>query len=59
MGSDVIVFDPVSIREVATYDEPEKLSEGMRWVYVNGIAAVADGQLTGALPGRALSKVAP
>ncbi len=57
--ADLIVFDPSTIREVATYDQPEKLSEGMRWVYVNGIAAVANGHLTGALPGRALSKVAP
>lgn len=57
--ADVIVFDPASIREVATYDEPERLSQGIRWVYVNGIAAVADGRLTGALPGRPLSKVAP
>jgi N-acyl-D-aspartate/D-glutamate deacylase len=57
--ADVIVFDPKTIRDVATYPEPERLAEGMRWVFVNGVAAVRDGHLTGALPGRALSKVAP
>ena len=54
--ADVIVFDPRTIREEATYVEPEKLSTGMRWVFVNGQAAVADGAPTGALAGRALRK---
>lgn len=56
--ADVIVFDPGTVRELATYVEPEKLAEGVRWVFVNGVAAVADGKLTGSLPGRALSKAA-
>lgn len=54
--ADVIVFDPKTIREEATYVEPEKLSTGMRWVFVNGQAAVADGVPTGALAGRGLRK---
>ena len=54
--ADVIVLDPNTFRETATYTEPTKLSEGMRWVFVNGVAAVADGRLTGALPGRALRR---
>jgi N-acyl-D-amino-acid deacylase len=54
--ADVIVFDPATIRDVATYVEPEKLSVGMRWVFVNGTAAVADGQLTGTMAGRGLRK---
>jgi len=41
--ADVIVFDPKTIRELATYVEPTKLSVGMRWVFVNGKAAVAEG----------------
>ena len=49
--ADVIVFDPKTIRELATYEEPEKLSVGMRWVFVNGQAAVADGEPTGAMAG--------
>jgi N-acyl-D-aspartate/D-glutamate deacylase len=54
--ADVIVFDPATIREVATYTEPELLSTGMRWVFVNGKAAVADGQLTNVLAGKGLKK---
>ena len=54
--ADVIIFDPRIIREEATYVEPEKLSTGMRWVFVNGKAAVADGSPTGALAGKALRK---
>jgi N-acyl-D-aspartate/D-glutamate deacylase len=54
--ADVIVFDPKTIREEATYLEPEKLSTGIRWVFVNGKAAVADGSPTGALAGKALRK---
>ena len=54
--ADVIVFDPRTIRELATYVEPEKLSVGMQWVFVNGKAAVADGQPTGVMAGRGLRK---
>ena len=57
--ADVIVFDPKTIREMATYTEPTKRSEGVRWVFVNGVPAIADGQLTGALPGRALRRGSP
>jgi N-acyl-D-aspartate/D-glutamate deacylase len=54
--ADVIVFDPASIRDLATYVEPTKLSVGMRWVIVNGKAAVENSQLTGVLAGKALRK---
>jgi N-acyl-D-aspartate/D-glutamate deacylase len=54
--ADVIVFDPGTIRDQATYVEPEKLSTGMRWVFVNGRAAVADGAPTGALAGKGIRK---
>jgi N-acyl-D-aspartate/D-glutamate deacylase len=54
--ADVIVFDPATIREQATYVEPEKLSSGMRWVLVNGQLAVADGQPTNVLAGKGLRK---
>jgi N-acyl-D-aspartate/D-glutamate deacylase len=52
--ADVIVFDPAAIREVATYVDPALPAEGMRWVFVNGEAVVADGALTDAMPGRGL-----
>ena len=54
--ADVIVFDPKTIREQATYEAPEKLSVGMRWVFVNGKAAVAEGVPTGVMAGRGLRK---
>lgn len=56
--ADVIVFDPKTIREQATYVEPQKYPVGVQWVFVNGTAAVANGQLSGAMPGRALKRSA-
>jgi N-acyl-D-aspartate/D-glutamate deacylase len=54
--ADLIVFDPATIREVATYVEPEQLSVGMQWVFVNGKAAIAEGAATGVMAGRGLRK---
>jgi N-acyl-D-amino-acid deacylase len=54
--ADVIVFDPATIRERATYVEPELLSQGMRWVLVNGKFAVDQAQPTGVMAGRGLRK---
>jgi N-acyl-D-amino-acid deacylase len=52
--ADVVVFDPDEIRGVATFEDPFHYAEGIRFVFVNGKAVVADGVVTGALPGRAL-----
>jgi N-acyl-D-aspartate/D-glutamate deacylase len=52
--ADVIVFDPAAVREVATYAEPSRLAEGMSWVFVNGVAAIARGTLRDTLAGQAL-----
>ncbi len=52
--ADVIVFDPKTIRDLATYERPELLAAGMRWVFVNGKAAVEEGRPTRVLAGRAL-----
>ena len=54
--ADVIVFDPKTIREMATYQKPRELSVGMRWVFVNGKAAIADGAPTRVMAGKALRK---
>ena len=54
--ADVIVFDPKTVADVATYERPELLSTGMKWVFVNGRIAVEDGKYTGALAGTALKR---
>lgn len=54
--ADIIVFDPETIREEATYTAPTRLATGMRFVFVNGRAAVRQGAITGVLAGRALRK---
>ena len=56
MLADVVVFDPGTIIDRATYERPHQLSEGVRHVLVNGVAVVSDGRHTGALPGRAVRK---
>jgi N-acyl-D-aspartate/D-glutamate deacylase len=52
--ADVVVFDPQTLRDTATYAQPHPLAEGMRHVFVNGRAAVRDGALTDARAGRVL-----
>jgi N-acyl-D-amino-acid deacylase len=52
--ADVIVFDPETVEDHATYSDPQLLATGMRYVFVNGVAAVDDGQYTGTLAGRPL-----
>jgi N-acyl-D-aspartate/D-glutamate deacylase len=52
--ADVVVFDPQKFRDVATYDEPYQFSTGVRYLFVNGKAAVSDGKATDALPGLVL-----
>ena len=54
MWADLVVFDTDSVRDVATYEKPNQLSVGMRWVLVNGVPVIADGRMTGAKPGRIL-----
>lgn len=41
--ADVVVFDPTAYRDTATYDKPHQYAAGVKWVFVNGRAAVADG----------------
>ena len=57
--ADVIVFDPRTVRDRATYQQPTLLAAGMRYVLVNGVVAVSDGIYTGALAGRPLPRLAP
>jgi N-acyl-D-amino-acid deacylase len=54
MWADVVIFDPDSVKDRATFENPNQLSEGMRWVLVNGVPVIAEGKATGALPGKVL-----
>jgi N-acyl-D-amino-acid deacylase len=56
MWADVVVFDPDTIRDVATFEKPNQLSEGMRFVLVNGVPVIEEGKMTNALPGKVLRK---
>jgi N-acyl-D-amino-acid deacylase len=53
--ADVAVFDPATIADRATFDNPHQYAVGMKHVLVNGVAVLRDGEHTGALPGRALA----
>jgi N-acyl-D-aspartate/D-glutamate deacylase len=53
-AADVTVFDPETIRDVATFDDPNRYSEGIRYVIVNGRLVVDEGRITEERPGRAL-----
>jgi len=55
MWADVVVFDPDTIRDVATFEDPNRLSEGMRFVLVNGVPVIDQGKMTNALPGSVLT----
>jgi dihydroorotase/N-acyl-D-amino-acid deacylase len=54
MWADVVIFDPATVRDRATFDNPNQLSEGMEYVLVNGVPVIDQGKMTGALPGRVL-----
>ena len=52
MKADVIVFDPATIQDHATWTDPHQLSTGVRDVWVNGTRVLANGSHTGAAPGQ-------
>jgi len=52
MWADVVIFDPRTVRDLATFENPNQLSEGMQYVLVNGVPVIHDGKMTGALPGK-------
>jgi len=54
MWADVVVFDPATVRDRATFDNPNQLSEGMEYVLVNGVPVIDQGKMTSALPGKVL-----
>jgi N-acyl-D-aspartate/D-glutamate deacylase len=54
MYADITVFDPATIIDRATFEEPSQLATGISYVIVNGVPVIDAGQMTRALPGRAL-----
>ena len=54
MFADVVVFDPKTIEDHATFDKPHQYATGVKHVFVNGVQVLKDGEHTGAKPGRAL-----
>jgi N-acyl-D-amino-acid deacylase len=50
--ADVVIFDPTTIQDHATFGDPHQYATGMKHVFVNGTQVIKDGEHTGALPGR-------
>jgi len=54
MWADVVVFDPATVRDLANFENPNQLSQGMEYVLVNGVPVIDGGKMTGQLPGKVL-----
>jgi N-acyl-D-aspartate/D-glutamate deacylase len=54
LAADIIVFDPLTVRDRSTFADPMQPSEGIHYVLVNGQVVIAEGKYTGAKPGRVL-----
>jgi len=54
MIADIAVFDPATIRDMSTFDDPKHYATGVRYVFVNGKRVVSDGAITAERPGRPL-----
>ena len=50
--ADLVAFDPATVGDRATFEQPHQLSTGIQYVFVNGVAVVRNGEVTGAKPGR-------
>lgn len=56
LAADLVIFDLAAIRDKATFFEPHQYSEGVRYVFVNGVAVVDAGTITWALPGKVMTR---
>jgi N-acyl-D-amino-acid deacylase len=50
--ADLVLFNPETVGDLATFEKPHQLSVGIEHVWVNGVRVLEDGAHTGALPGR-------
>ena len=57
--ADLVVFDPATITDHATFAEPHQYASGVQHVLVNGVPVLQDGEHTGAMPGRFIRKPLP
>ena len=55
-AADITIFDPVTIAETATYEDPHSFAAGIDQVIVNGTTVLQDGEHTGALAGKTLRR---
>jgi N-acyl-D-amino-acid deacylase len=55
-AADLVLFDPSTVRDAATFENPRQQAEGIPWVLVNGVPVIADGRRTDELPGRAIRR---
>jgi N-acyl-D-amino-acid deacylase len=58
-AADLVVFNASTVAETATFEKPHGYAAGVRWVLVNGVAVVRDGEHTGARPGQVLTRARP
>jgi dihydroorotase/N-acyl-D-amino-acid deacylase len=54
LWADLVLFDPETVRDLATFENPNQLSQGMDYVLVNGVPVIEGGKMTGKLPGKVL-----
>jgi N-acyl-D-aspartate/D-glutamate deacylase len=54
MKADLVVFDPATVRDLATYEKPHQYAEGFSLVVVNGAPVFENGAMTVARPGKVL-----
>ena len=52
--ADLAIFDPVAIRDMATFESPKQYAQGMKHVFVNGVQVLLNGEHTAAKPGRVI-----
>jgi N-acyl-D-amino-acid deacylase len=55
--ADLVLFDPDTVRDMATFEEPRRQAQGIPYVFVGGVAVIAEGHHSGALPGRSFRRV--